>query len=65
MYSYDLFAKLAFYYEKTGFVMIASVVGAALNVLLNYIFIGKYGYIAGDIRRWCVISFMRWDTISL
>ena len=46
MYSYDLFAKLAFYYEKTGFVMIASVVGAALNVLLNYIFIGKYGYIA-------------------
>ena len=46
MYSYDLFAKFAFYYEKTSFVMIASVVGAALNVLLNYIFIGKYGYVA-------------------
>lgn len=46
MYGYDLFAKFAFYYEKTNFVMIASVIGAALNVVLNYIFIGKFGYIA-------------------
>ena len=46
MYSYDLFAKFAFYYEKTNFVMIASVTGAVLNVVLNYIFIGKFGYVA-------------------
>lgn len=46
MYSYDLFAKFAFYYEKTNFVMVASVIGATLNVVLNYIFIGKYGYVA-------------------
>lgn len=46
MYMYDLFAKFAFYYEKTGYIMLASVVGAALNVLLNWIFIGKYGYTA-------------------
>lgn len=46
MYSYDLFAKFAFYYEKTQMIMLASCAGAALNVLLNYIFIGQYGYIA-------------------
>lgn len=46
MYSYDLFAKFAFYYEKTKFVMVASVIGAVLNIVLNYIFIGKYGYVA-------------------
>lgn len=46
MYSYDLFAKFSFYYEKTKFIMIASVCGAAINVLLNYIFISRYGYIA-------------------
>ena len=46
MYVYDLFAKFAFYYEKTGYIMLASVVGAALNVLLNWIFINKYGYTA-------------------
>ena len=46
MYAYDLFAKFAFYYEKTTFIMIASVAGAALNIGLNYIFIKMFGYIA-------------------
>ena len=46
MYAYDLFAKFAFYYEKTGFIMTASVMGAALNVVLNYYFIQKYWFVA-------------------
>ena len=46
MYVYDLFAKFAFYYEKTGYIMLASVAGAVLNILLNWIFIKKYGYYA-------------------
>lgn len=46
MYSYDLFAKFAFYYEKTKIIMFASIFGAALNVGLNYVFIKMFGYIA-------------------
>ena len=46
MYSYDLYAKFAFYYEKTKTVMGVSVIGAVLNIILNYYFIGKYGYLA-------------------
>ena len=46
MFSYDLFSGFEFYFEKTFFVMIASVIGAGLNVILNFIFIRKYGYIA-------------------
>lgn len=46
MYSYDLFAKFAFYYEKTNLIMIASITGAVINVVLNYIFISMFGYIA-------------------
>lgn len=46
MYSYDLYAKFAFYYEKTKFVMIASVLAAAFNLVLNDIFIKKLGYLA-------------------
>lgn len=46
MYSYDLFAKFAFYYEKTKFIMGASVLGALVNIILNYFFIGKFGYLA-------------------
>lgn len=44
MYSYDLFAKFAFYYEKTKFIMTGSVIGAVLNIVLNYIFINRFGY---------------------
>ena len=44
LYCYDLFAKFAFYYEKTGFIMAASVAGATLNLVLNYIFIRLCGY---------------------
>ena len=46
MYAYDLFAKFAFYYEKTRIIMEASVFGALLNITLNYFFIQRYGYIA-------------------
>ena len=46
MFCYDLFAKFAFYYEKTKLIMYASMVGAAINVVLNYIFINIFGYVA-------------------
>jgi len=46
IYIYDLFAKFAFYYEKTVAIMLASVVGAVLNIVLNALFIPKFGYMA-------------------
>ncbi len=46
MYSYDLFAKFAFYYEKTKFITAGSVIGAISNILLNFIFISQFGYCA-------------------
>ncbi len=46
MFSYDLFAKFAFYYERTKFIMVASIIGAIANIVLNYIFIPRFGYMA-------------------
>ena len=46
MYAYSFFAVFEFYYEKTNLVMIATTLSAALNILLNYIFIKLFGYIA-------------------
>lgn len=58
MYCYDLFAKFAFYYEKTTLIMLGSVFGAVLNVILNYIFIGKYGYrAAGYTTLACYVAY--------
>ena len=46
IFMYDLIAKFAFYFEKTKFVMVASVVCAAANIGLNAIFIPIFGFIA-------------------
>lgn len=44
MFCYDMFAKFAFYYEKTSWVMFGSIIGAVLNLVLNYLFIDIFGY---------------------
>ena len=46
MFSYDLFSEFAFYYNKTIRIMFASIIGAVLNVLLNLLFIRRWGYFA-------------------
>ncbi len=46
MFAYSLFATFEFYYEKTHLISIASFISAGMNVLLNYIFIPRFGYIA-------------------
>lgn len=46
IFLYNLLAIPQFYYEKTQFLMISSIVAALLNIGLNYVFILKYGYYA-------------------
>lgn len=46
MFAYDLFAKFEFYFEKTKSIAVATTIGAITNVVLNCIFIKKFGYIA-------------------
>lgn len=46
MFMYSFFSVFEFYYEKTNYVMVASLIGAVLNIFLNYLFIPKVGYLA-------------------
>ncbi len=46
MFMYDIFAKFEFYFEKTKLISLATIVGAIINIVTNYIFINKYGYVA-------------------
>ena len=43
---YSLIANVAFYYEKTKLVMYGTAVTAVANIILNYIFIPKFGFVA-------------------
>ena len=42
----NLFANIEYYFEKTKLIASASVGVAVLNIILNYIFIGMFGYVA-------------------
>lgn len=58
MFMYSLFADFEFYFEKTKFIMIASVIGAIINIVLNYIFIPIFGFIvAGYTTLLCYIFY--------
>ncbi|MBR5046144.1 oligosaccharide flippase family protein [Candidatus Saccharibacteria bacterium] len=46
IFIYGMFAHIEFYFLKTKFMMVASIISAALNILLNYIFIQQFGYVA-------------------
>lgn len=46
MFLYNLFATFEYYFEKTRYVMIASLSGAVLNIVLNMIFIRIFGFVA-------------------
>lgn len=58
IFLYNLFGTIEFYYEKNKFIMIASVVGAIVNIVLNAIFIPMYGFVAaGYTTLFCYVLF--------
>ncbi len=58
LFSYEFYSTFEFYYEKTKFITLASIISAILNVFLNYIFIGFFGYIAaGYTTLFCYIAY--------
>lgn len=67
-FAYTLFVDIEIYYGANHYVAIASVVAAATNIVLNYLFIPMYGYIAAGyttlasyfitmIMHYCFLSF--------
>ena len=58
LFLYDMFSTVEFYYGENIGVMVASVLSAALNVGLNYIFIPKFGfYAAGYTTLVCFLCY--------
>lgn len=56
---YDMFCGVEFYYGATKYVMVASCVGAVLNIILNVIFIPMFGFIvAAYTTMVCYFVFM-------
>lgn len=55
---YSFYGNIEFYFEKTKIVMYASILTAFINIILNYVFINLYGYIAaGYTTLFCYIIY--------
>ena len=46
IFLYNMFSYYEFYYEKTAFIAAATMIAALLNLILNYVCIQVFGYIA-------------------
>lgn len=46
LFFYTSFANVEFYYDYNRFTMYISMIGAAANIVLNYIFIQRFGFVA-------------------
>ena len=42
----NMYSNVLIYYKKTPYIMYSAVTGAVVNVVLNFIFISRYGYMA-------------------
>lgn len=45
-FAYTFYVDVEYYYEKTKFITVNTVIAASLNIVLNYILIPQYGYFA-------------------
>ena len=44
--TYNIFGDILLYHKKTYWIMVSTITAAVANVILNYIFIGQFGYMA-------------------
>lgn len=56
IFIYSLYSNIEYFYQKTGFISIATLLSGVINLVLNYIFINLYGYYAaGYTTLFCYI----------
>lgn len=55
---YSLFSIVEMYYEETTGIMVASILSACLNAILNYVFIREFGYIAAAFTTLVCYAFL-------
>ena len=58
LFIYTIFANVEFFFESKKFTMFVSIIGAVLNIILNYVFIKVFGFVvAGYTTLLCYMIF--------
>lgn len=60
IFAYSLYVNIEHYYKKTPYITLNTVIAAVSNIILNFIFIPRYGYVAAAYTTLSsyIISFM-------
>lgn len=60
IFAYSLYVNIEHYYKKTPYITVNTIISAASNIVLNFIFIPRYGYVAAAYTTLAsyLISFM-------
>ena len=60
IFAYSLYVNIEHYYKKTPYVTVNTIIAAVSNIVLNFLFIPKYGYVAAAYTTLAsyLISFM-------
>lgn len=64
---YAIYSNVLFYYEKKLMTLIASILGAGINILLNYFLIPRYGYIAAaftTLLSYVIVAFLHFLSVK-
>ncbi len=59
IFLYNIFSVISFYFEKSKTIMLASIVSAVTNIILNYVLIPKYGFVAAGyttLISYCILA---------
>lgn len=60
---YNLFSMIEFYHNKGLFITFASIIAGILNIVLNLLFIPRFGYVAAGyttLASYCVLSILHY-----
>ena len=55
---YSIYLRIELFYKQTGFATIATTIAAALNIALNYVFIGIFGAVAAGYTTMACYAFL-------
>ena len=64
---YNLFSNILLYYKKTNYIMAATSVAAITNIILNYICIKQFGYMAAaytTLASYIILAFMQYKMMK-
>lgn len=65
IFAYSLYVNIEHYYKKTPYITLNTVIAAVSNIILNFIFIPRYGYVAACIYNISFVYYFFYASLTI